>query len=190
MEALKQKILKDATVIDGEILKVDNFLNHQIDVDFLNKIGKEFADRFSDVEVDKILTIESSGIAIASITAQYFNNVPVVFAKKTQSQNLDPEVFETKVFSFTKQKEYKVMVSKKYLKEGERVLIVDDFLARGRASLGLIDLVNQASAKVVGVGIVVEKFFQDGRELIEAKGIKLESLAMIESLKEGMIRFR
>lgn len=190
MEALKQKILRDATVVGDDVLKVDNFLNHQIDVEFLNKIGKEFRDRFDDVRVDKILTIEASGIAIASIAAQYFDNVPVVFAKKTESKNLDKEVYEANVYSFTKDKEYKVRVSKRYLNEGENILILDDFLARARASLGLIDIIKQAKANPVGVGIVIEKSYQDGRREIEQEGVRLESLAMIDSLKEGKIQFR
>lgn len=190
MEALKQKILRDATVVGDDVLKVDNFLNHQIDIKFLNEIGKEFRDRFDDVRVDKILTIEASGIAIASIAAQYFDNVPVVFAKKTESKNLDKEVYEASVYSFTKDKEYKIKVSKRYLNEGENILILDDFLARARASLGLIDIIKQAKANPIGVGIVIEKSYQDGRREIEEEGIRLESLAMIDSLKEGKIQFR
>ena len=190
MKALQEKILKDGRVAEGDILKVDNFLNHQLDVAFLNEIGKEFKERFKDQRVDKILTIEASGIAIASIASQHFGNVPVVFAKKVESKNLDKDVYETKVYSFTKGKEYNVKVSKRYLNKDENILVLDDFLANGRAAIGLKELVDQAGANLVGVGIVIEKGFQDGRELLLENGVNLESLAILESIENGEIKFR
>ncbi|MEG0249840.1 MAG: xanthine phosphoribosyltransferase [Peptostreptococcus sp.] len=190
MELLKNKILTDGTVNNEEVLKVDSFLNHQIDVPLLNEIGKEFKRRFSDVKVDKILTVEASGIAIAVIAAQYFGNVPVVFAKKQESRNLDADIYRSKVYSFTKDKEYEIMVSKRYMSEGENVLIVDDFLAKGGAVLGMTDIINQAGANLVGVGIVIEKSYQDGSQILQEKGVRVESLACIKSLKDKMIRFK
>ncbi|MCR8746673.1 xanthine phosphoribosyltransferase [Romboutsia lituseburensis] len=190
MKLLQEKILNDGRVSGNDILKVDNFLNHQLDIAFLNEIGKEFKNRFADGKIDKILTIEASGIAIASIASQHFGNVPVVFAKKVESKNLDKEVYETKVYSFTKGKEYSVKVSKRYLHEGENILILDDFLANGRAALGLKDLVDQANANLAGIGIVIEKGFQEGRSLLEEEGVKLESLAILESIENGVITFK
>ncbi|WP_343101046.1 xanthine phosphoribosyltransferase [Romboutsia sp. MSSM.1001216sp_RTP31141st1_G3_RTP31141_220114] len=190
MELLQEKILKDGRIEGNDILKVDNFLNHQLDIAFLNEMGKEFKNRFKDEKIDKILTIEASGIAIASIASQHFGNVPVVFAKKVKSKNLDKEVYETKVYSFTKGKEYSVKVSKRYLNEGENILVLDDFLANGRAAIGLKDLVDQAGANLVGVGIAIEKGFQEGRELLLSKGIRLESLAILDSIENGVIKFR
>lgn len=190
MKLLQEKILNDGRVSGNDILKVDNFLNHQLDIAFLNEIGKEFKNRFANEKIDKILTIEASGIAIASIASQHFGNVPVVFAKKVESKNLDKEVYETKVYSFTKGKEYSVKVSKRYLHEGENILILDDFLANGRAALGLKDLVDQANANVAGIGIVIEKGFQEGRSLLEKEGVKLESLAILESIENGIITFK
>lgn len=190
MKLLQEKILNDGRVSGNDILKVDNFLNHQLDIAFLNEIGKEFKNRFANEKIDKILTIEASGIAIASIASQHFGNVPVVFAKKVESKNLDKEVYETKVYSFTKGKEYSVKVSKRYLHEGENILILDDFLANGRAALGLKDLADQANANVAGIGIVIEKGFQEGRSLLEKEGVKLESLAILESIENGVITFK
>ncbi|HSQ88410.1 xanthine phosphoribosyltransferase [Romboutsia sp.] len=190
MKLLQDKILSEGRVLGSDILKVDNFLNHQLDIAFLNEIGKEFKDRFANEKIDKILTIEASGIAIASIASQHFGNIPVVFAKKVESKNLDKDVYETKVYSFTKAKEYSVKVSKRYLNEGENILVLDDFLANGRAALGLKDLVDQANANLVGVGIVIEKGFQEGRELLESKGVKLESLAILDSIENRVIKFR
>ena len=189
MKLLKEKIIKDGDLLGGQIIKVDSFLNHQIDVDMLNEIGKEFYNRFEDQKIDKILTIEASGIAIAVIAAQYFK-VPVVFAKKTDSKNLDNETYESEVYSYTKDKTYTIRVSKKYLNGGENILILDDFLAKGKAAEGLIDILNQAKCNLSGVGIVIEKGFQDGGEMIRDKGIKLESLAVVESIDEGKIIFR
>lgn len=189
MKLLKERIIKDGIVREGNILKVDNFLNHQIDVDLLNEIGKEFKARFASEKVDKILTIEASGIAIGAIAAQYFK-VPLVFAKKTESKNLDKDTYESDVYSYTKGKTYTIRVSKKYLNENENILVLDDFLAKGKAAEGLIDIINKAKAKVAGVGIVIEKGFQDGGDNIRSQGVKLESLAIVENMENGEIVFR
>lgn len=190
MQSLKDKIIKEGRVAKGDILKVDSFLNHQLDVAFLNEIGKEFAKRFEGKKIDKILTIEASGIAIASIASQHFGNVPVVFAKKVESKNLDKAVYESQVYSFTKGKHYTVRVSKRYLNEGENILVLDDFLANGRAALGLEDIVKQSKANLVGVGIVIEKGFQEGRDVLLDKGINLQSLVILDSIENGEIKFR
>lgn len=190
MEKLKDKILIEGKVREGNILKVDCFLNHQMDVKFLNEVGKEFKERFKDVKVDKILTIEASGIGIAAIVSQYFDYAPVVFAKKTESLNLDKEVYESEVDSFTKKKTYKVRVGKPFLKEGENVLIIDDFLAKGCAAKGMMDLVKQSGANLVGIGIVIEKGFQEGREVLEGMGARVESLAIIDRFEDGKVIFR
>ena len=191
MELLKKRIQKDGIVKEGNVLKVDQFLNHQMDIELLNEIGKEFKRRFADKKVDKILTIESSGIGIACIAAQYFH-VPVVFAKKSQSVNLDGESFITKIESFTHKKTYDVIVSKKYLKKGEHILIIDDFMANGCAVNGLLDILEDAGAIVEGVGIVIEKGFQDGGKSIRKRGIQVESLAIVEEMNaaDGTIVFR
>lgn len=190
MKLLKEKILTDGRARGSNILKVDSFLNHQMDIRLLNEIGKEFRSRFQQDKVDKILTIEASGIGIASIASQYFEYVPVVFAKKAESLNIDKEVYESKVHSFTKNKDYNVMVGKQFLKEGENVLIIDDFLANGCAAIGLIDIVKEAGANIIGIGIVIEKGFQDGRKKIEELGHRVESLAIIEKMEEGKIYFK
>jgi xanthine phosphoribosyltransferase len=190
MKTLKDKILTEGTVIGSEILKVDSFLNHQIDIELFNEIGKEFKERFESVEVTKILTVEASGIGIACIVAQYFNNIPVVFAKKHEAANLDGDTYETDVFSFTKNKNYKIRTSKKYIKPEDEIFIIDDFLANGNAALGLIEIARQAGAHVVGVGIVIEKAFQDGRSRIEKEGIRVESLAIIKSIQDNNIVFK
>lgn len=190
MKMLKEKILKDGEVIGNDILKVDSFLNHQLDIALFNEMGKEFKRRFSASKITKILTIEASGIAIASIAAQYFNNVPVVFAKKYSGSNMDNENYEAEVFSFTKNKLYKIKVSKKYISSEDKVLIIDDFLANGGAVLGLSSIVRQAGAEVIGAGIAIEKAFQEGRKLIEENGIRVESLAIIESMESGNINFK
>lgn len=189
MELLKNKILRDGEVLGERVLKVDSFLNHQIDVGLYNEIGKEFKRRFKNKEVTKILTIEASGIGIACITAQYFN-VPVVFAKKHDGSNMDKDLFQSEVFSFTKNKSYKIRVAKKYIDSKDKILIIDDFLAKGSAASGLIDIANKANAEVSGVGIVIEKGFQEGRKLIEERDIQLESLAIIKSMEEGKIVFQ
>lgn len=188
MELLKERMIKDGDIREGNIIKVDSFLNHQIDINLLNEIGKEFKSRFEKEKVDKILTIEASGIAIAVIAAQYFN-VPVVFAKKTDSKNLDNDTYESEVYSYTKDRTYTIRVSKKYLNKGENILVMDDFLAKGKAAQGLIEIIDKAECKVAGIGIVIEKGFQSGGEEIRQKGIKLESLAIVESVEDGNIIF-
>lgn len=185
MKLLEERILKDGNVLGEDILKVDTFLNHQIDVTLMQAIGKAFHERFKHHPVNKILTIEASGIAIGMAVAAEFG-VPLVFAKKVASRNLDNETYETQVFSFTKAQNYTVRVSKKFISESDQVLIVDDFLAMGRAALGLIDLVEQAKGQVVGVGIVIEKVFQEGGQLVRDKQIQLESLARIEAFENGV----
>ena len=191
MELLKERIRKDGVIKEGNVLKVDNFLNHQMDIDLFNEIGKEFKRRFADVKVDKILTIEASGIGIACIAAQYFH-VPVVFAKKAQSVNIDGEVYSTKIQSFTHKRVYDVIVSKKYLSPDDKILIIDDFLANGCALEGLIDIVHAAGAQVSGIGIAIEKGFQKGGDMIRSRGLRLESLAIVESMDDqtGAITFR
>lgn len=189
MDILKQRILTDGEVLEGSIIKVDSFLNHQVDTDLLNQVGKEFKARFRDEKIDKILTAEVSGIAIASIAAQYFD-VPMVFAKKTESKNLDLDTYEADVYSYTKGKTYKMMVSKRYLREGENILIIDDLLANGEAAQGLIDIVEKAKANLVGVGVVIEKGFQTGGNGLREKGIKLESLAIIDFMDKEKLEFR
>ena len=181
MELLKQRILKDGIVKNGNVVKVDSFLNHQIDIDLYNEMGKEWKRLFADKHITKILTIEASGIGIACITAQYFN-VPVVFAKKSESLNLDGEVYSVPIESFTHSRMYQVIVSKKYIGKDDHVLLIDDFLANGCAIEGLISLVKAAGATVEGVGIAVEKGWQKGGSLIREQGIQLESLAIIDSV--------
>ncbi|HUM83459.1 MAG TPA: xanthine phosphoribosyltransferase [Lachnospiraceae bacterium] len=188
MKALEEKIRREGQVRPGNILKVDSFLNHQMDIAFINEIGKEFKRLFADCNINKILTIEASGIGIACITAQYFN-VPIVFAKKKQSINLDGEQYTTKVQSFTHQKTYDVILSKKYLGPSDRVLIIDDFLANGCAVNGLIEIINEAGATLEGVGIVIEKGFQDGGKEIRARGINVKSLAIVKSMTDHDIEF-
>lgn len=189
MKRLKQRILDEATVIGTEILKVDNFLNHQVDVEFLTEIGAEFYKRFGQEEVTKILTIESSGIAVACMTAPFFKT-PVIFAKKIESRNLVDDTYSSEVYSYTKDKSYRVHVSRNYLSAQDKVLIIDDFLANGKAVQGLIDIVNQAGARLVGVGIVIEKGFQDGGNQLRKSGVKLESLAIISVMNEQEIIFK
>ena len=189
MDLLKERILKDGNIAPGGVLKVDSFLNHQIDISLYNEIGKEFKRLFSDVPVTRILTVEASGIGIACIAAQYFN-VPVVFAKKAKSKNIDGGVFTSKVESFTYGKSYDIMVSTKFIHPEDKVLIIDDFLANGKASLGLIDIVKTAGAEVSGVGIVIEKGFQSGGKALRDMGINLKSLAVIKNMDEdGNLEF-
>lgn len=191
MKLLEERIRKDGTVKAGNVLKVDSFLNHQMDIDLFNEMGKEWARLFADRKITKILTVEASGIGIACVAAQHFH-VPVVFAKKSQSVNIDGEVYSTKIESFTHKRVYDVIVSKKFLNPEDHILIIDDFLANGCALEGLIDIVNKAGASVEGVGIAVEKGFQKGGDLIRSKGIRVESLAIVESMddKTGEITFR
>ena len=183
MQLLKDRIRKEGHIAPGGVLKVDSFLNHQIDIELYNEIGKEFKRLFSDIQVDKILTVEASGIGIACIAAQYFS-VPIVFAKKSKSKNIDGGVFSSPVHSFTHGKTYDVMVSVKFLKPDENVLIIDDFLANGKAALGLVDIVHQAGANVTGIGIVIEKGFQKGGAKLRQMGLNLKSLAVIRSMDD------
>ena len=184
MELLKERILKDGNVKAGNVLKVDSFLNHQIDINLLNEIGIEFKKIFFDSKITKILTIEASGIGIACITAQYFN-VPVVFAKKSQSKNIDGDVFLSQVKSYTHGMTYDVIVSKKFISRDDNILIIDDFLANGCALSGLADIVRDSGASLAGAGIVIEKGFQEGGKNLREQGIRVESLAIIESMDEN-----
>ena len=190
MKLLQDRIVADGKIEAGNILKVDSFLNHQIDVSLLEEIGQEFKRQVGDREVNKILTIEASGIAIACIAARYFN-VPVVFAKKSRSLNIAGDVYTAKVESFTHKNTNDIIVSKKFLSPEDRILIVDDFLANGKAILGLCQLVEQAGATLVGAGVVIEKGFQDGGKRIREAGIDLRSLAILEEMDVNTgIRFR
>lgn len=191
MQLLEERIRKDGIVKPGNILKVDSFLNHQMDIPFINELGKEFKRRFADAPITKILTIEASGIGIACLVAQHFN-VPVIFAKKAQSLNLDGEMYCTKVQSFTHKRVYDVILSKKFLSAEDHVLIIDDFLANGCALQGLIQIVQSAGATVEGIGIAVEKGFQSGGRMIRNLGFQLESLAIVDGMDAatGEITFR
>lgn len=191
MNFLEEKILRNGVVKEGNVLKVDSFLNHQLDVELLDRMGKEFYDRFKDRPITKVLTIEASGIAIACFAARYFG-VPVVFAKKSKSVNIDDDMYTAQVESFTHKNTNQVIVSKKFLNADDRVLIVDDFLANGCALKGLISITESAGAKVEGIGIAIEKGFQGGGDLIRGLGYRLESLAIVESMNanDGMVYFR
>lgn len=183
MELLKARIRKDGIVRGTDVLKVDSFLNHQMDVTLFNEMGKEWAKRYEGCGVNKILTIEASGIGIAAIAAQSFV-CPVVFAKKSQSKNISGDVYTTKVTSFTHDRVYDVMVSRNFLNPEDRILIIDDFLANGAALTGLIDLVAQAGATLVGCGIAIEKAFQPGGANLRAQGVRIESLARVAAMNE------
>ena len=191
MELLEERIRRDGVVKSEGVLKVDGFLNHQMDINLFNEMGKELKRLFADAPINKILTIEASGIGIAAVVAQHFN-VPVVFAKKSQSINLDGDVYSTKIHSFTHQRIYDVIVSKKFLNADDHVLLIDDFLANGCALNGLIDLVEEAGATVEGIGIAVEKGFQPGGDDLRRRGYHLESLAIVQSMnpETGEIEFR
>lgn len=191
MQLLKDRIRKDGKIKEGNVLKVDSFLNHQMDVKLFQEIGKEFKRRFADEEITKILTIEASGIGIACAAAEVFD-VPVVFAKKTQTKNIAGDVYTTKVESFTHGRVYDIIVSKEFLGKGDKVLLIDDFLANGKALEGLAELVTKSGAELVGAGVVIEKGFQVGGDIIRSKGIHLESLAIVESMDEktGEVVFR
>ena len=181
MELLEERIRRDGVVKSEGVLKVDGFLNHQMDINLFNEMGKELKRLFADAPINKILTIEASGIGIAAVVAQHFD-VPVVFAKKSQSINLDGDVYSTKIQSFTHQRIYDVIVSKKFLNADDHVLLIDDFLANGCALNGLIDLVEDAGATVEGIGIAVEKGFQPGGDDLRSRGYHLESLAIVQSM--------
>lgn len=185
MKEIENKILEDGYVIDNHIIKVDNFLNHQIDPNTINCFANAVKREFSHTKIDKVLTIETSGIAVAYAVAEVLNKIPLVFAKKTTSSTTIDNYYSTKVKSFTRNKVADVIVSKKYLKENENVLIVDDFLAEGNAAFGLLDLCNQAGANVVGVAVVIEKTFQGGRSRLENKGYKVFAGASIKAFKDN-----
>ena len=191
MNFLEERIARDGIVKAGNVLKVDSFINHQMDIPLFREMAKEWKRLFAGKPVNKVLTIEASGIGIAAVVASEFN-VPVVFAKKSMSINLDYDNYETKIQSFTHKKIYNVIVSKKFLTPEDHVLIIDDFLANGCALMGLLELAEEAGATVEGIGIAVEKGFQQGGELIRSKGIQLESLAIVESMNSetGEIKFR
>lgn len=189
MKLLEEKILSCGKVLPGEILKVDNFLNHQIDVDLVSELGKAFYEHFSLYNITKILTVESSGIALAFAAAQYFK-VPVVFGKKGKHKNVGDNVYSCECFSYTKGTSYDVTVSKDYLSKEDNVLIIDDFLANGAAAQCLLNIIEQAGASVAGVGIAIEKGFQPGGQMLRARGIDVWSLAIIESMTDSSVTFR
>lgn len=191
MRLLEERIIKDGKVFKGNILKVDSFLNHQIDVCLLSEIGKELKKLYKDVEVTKILTIEASGIGVGCLVAQNFN-CPLVFAKKTKTLNIKGDVYKSQVESFTHQTTYDIIVSKDFINKDDKVLLIDDFLAKGNALIGLIDIVNQAGAELVGCGIAIEKGFQGGGDMLREKGIRVESMAIVDAMDDetGKITFR
>ncbi len=191
MKLLEERIRRDGVVKPGNILKVDSFLNHQMDIELFNEMGREWARLFEGCPINKVLTVEASGIGIACVAAQHFH-APVVFAKKAKSLNIDGEVYTTKIESFTHKRVYDVIVSKKFLGPEDHVLIIDDFLANGCALEGLLDIAEKAGASVEGIGIAVEKGFQGGGDRIRAKGVRVESLAVVERMDDqtGEITFR
>lgn len=191
MNFLEERIVKDGIVKEGNVLKVDSFLNHQMDIDLFNQMGEEFKKRFEGKNINKIVTIEASGIGIACVVAQHFG-VPVVFAKKSKSINIEGEMYIAEVESFTHKCKNQVIVSKKFLNEDDHVLVIDDFLANGCALQGLISIINQAGGTVEGIGIAIEKGFQVGGNIIRNLGYQLESLAIVEDMdaKTGKITFR
>ena len=189
MKLLEEKILSCGAVLPGNILKVDSFLNHQLDVSLLSELGKEFYRLFSDCNVTRILTVEASGIPIACFAAQHFD-VPVVFAKKGYHKNIGNDVYTAEVFSFTKGTSYTIFVSKKYINPGDNILVIDDFLANGQAVLGLKKIIEDAGANLTGVGIAIEKGFQNGGKEIRAQGVNLKSLAIVDSMTDDSISFR
>ena len=188
MRLLKEKIKNEGIVLNNSILKVDAFLNHQIDPELMMELGREFSKRLANKKVTELLTVESSGIAVALTTALFFH-VPVVFARKQKPSTMTENLYSTKVFSFTKNVTNNVSVSKKFLPPGENILILDDFLANGEAAMGLVDLVHQAGSNVVGIGIVIEKSFQPGRNRLIEAGYQVESLARIKAFEKGQIVF-
>lgn len=190
MIELKEKILNDGEIIEPDILKVDSFINHQIDPKIYKLIAKEIKNRFAGEKIDKILTIEASGIALGLALSYELNDIPVVFAKKGTSKTVNDDLYTSEVYSYTKGSKYLACVKKKYLNAGEHVLLVDDFLADGNAMLGLVDICNQAKTHIVGCGIIVEKGFQKGHQRLVDLGYKVESLAIIESFKDGKVIFK
>ena len=190
MQLLEDRIIKDGKVFSGNVLKVDSFLNHQIDVELLDKMGSEVKQLFENENVTKVLTIEASGIGVGCMVAKHFN-CPLLFAKKTKTLNIKGDVYTSKVESFTHQCTYDIIVSKDFLNETDTVLIVDDFLAKGNALIGLIKLVKEADAKVAGAAIAIEKGFQDGGDMVRKMGVRVESLAIVDSMNDdGTIVFR
>ena len=188
MKLLEERIVKDGKIGAGNVLKVDGFVNHQIDVPFISELGKEFYRLYKDEKITKILTIEASGIGIACLTAAYFN-VPVVFAKKTPTNNISGDVYTSEVYSYTHETTYTIRLSKEFLSPEDRVLIIDDFLAKGSALLALLKLVHDAGASVVGAGIVIEKAYQPGGDIVRGQGVRVESLARIASMDEDGVKF-
>lgn len=188
MKLLKDRILKDGNALSENVLKVDSFLNHQIDAKLMKAVGEEFIKRFNDTEITKVLTLESSGIA-PSVMVGLQLDIPVVFGRKRQSLTLKDDLYTSQVFSFTKQETNTIAVARKFLSKEDKVLIIDDFLANGEAANALIDVVNQSGAEIVGVGIVIEKAFQSGGKILRDKGYRVESLARIESMYNGNIKF-
>lgn len=191
MQLLEKRIIKDGKVFSGNVLKVDSFLNHQIDVELLDKMGEEIKTLFKDINVTKVLTIEASGIGVGCLVAKHFN-CPLLFAKKSKTLNIKGDVYTSKVESFTHQCTYDIIVSKDFLNENDTVLIVDDFLAKGNALIGLIDIVNQSGASLAGCAIAIEKGYQGGGDKLRAQGIRVESMAIIEEMDDttGNIVFR
>lgn len=188
MKLLEDRILKDGKIGAGNVLKVDCFLNHQIDVPFISQLGREFYELYKDAGVTKILTIEASGIGIACLTATYFG-VPVVFAKKTPTNNISGDVYTSEVYSYTHECTYNIRLSKEFLKPEDKVLIIDDFLAKGSALLALLKLVKDAGAEVCGAGIVIEKAYQPGGDIVRGMGVRVETLARVASMEDGKITF-
>lgn len=188
MKLLEERIVKDGKIGAGNVLKVDCFLNHQIDVPFLSELGREFHRLYKDEKITKILTIEASGIGIACLTAAFFE-VPVVFAKKTETNNIAGDVYTSEVYSYTHETTYTIRLSKEFLTRDDKVLIIDDFLAKGSALLALLKLVHDAGAEVAGAGIVIEKAYQPGGDIVRGQGVRVESLARIASMDGGGVRF-
>ena len=181
MKILEDRILKDGVVKAGNVLKVDSFLNHQMDIELFNEMGKEWKRLFAGENITKILTIEASGIGIAAIVAQYFD-CPVVFAKKTQSINLDGTMLSAQIESFTHKRTYDVIVASRFIQPGENILVIDDFMANGCAAMGLVKIIQEAQANVVGIGIVIEKGFQQGGAKLREQGLRVESLAIVDDM--------
>lgn len=189
MKLLEERIKKDGKIFPGDVLKIDSFLNHQVDVKLMDQIGEEFHRLFIDANPDKILTIESSGIAIASAASRYYDYCPIIYAKKTDASNMSGDTYNCKERSYTRGFDYNIKVSKEFLCEGDRILILDDFLANGEALNALITICKQAKCEIVGVGAVVCKTYQPGEERIKAMGVHLECLARIKSMENGIIEF-
>ncbi|MDO5725178.1 MAG: xanthine phosphoribosyltransferase [Tissierellia bacterium] len=190
MKLLEQRIIQDGKIINNNVIKVDSFLNHQLDTAFLNELGQQIYDYFKERKINKILTIEASGIALATLTALHFEDIPVVFCKKQKTSNIGKDIFESKVKSYTTNKEYIITVSKRFLSPEDNILIIDDFLAEGNALLGMIDVCNQAKANIEGISVAIEKGFQDGGKIIRQKGFDLLSLAIVERVENGNIYFK